>query len=159
MGGEFAQWTEWNHDSELDWALFGHENHDGIRRFVGDLNHRFRTEPSLYEADFSSDGFEWIQCDDHKNSVFAFIRYAKDKSDFMVIVGNFTPTVHKNYRVGVPASGFYKEFINSDAKIYGGSNVGNIGGLYSENTASHGKPQSINLTIPPLGLLVLKPVS
>lgn len=159
MGGEFAQWTEWNHDGELDWALFGHENHDGIRRFVGDLNHKFRTEPALYEDDFSGHGFEWIQCDDHKNCVFAFIRYAKNRRDSLVIVGNFTPTPHKNYRLGVPAAGFYKEIVNSDAKIYGGSNVGNIGGNYSEKIPSHGKPQSINLTLPPLGLLILKPVS
>ncbi|MCC7420503.1 MAG: 1,4-alpha-glucan branching protein GlgB [Planctomycetaceae bacterium] len=158
MGGEFGQWTEWNHDSELDWALFGHPYHDGLRRFIGDLNHRYRTEKALHERDFSWEGFEWIHADDADNSVYSFVRKAKNAEDFVVVVCNFTPVPRKPYRVGVPEAGFYQELINSDAKIYGGTDVGNAGGVYSEAVPSHGRKHSVLLTLPPLGMLVMKPV-
>jgi 1,4-alpha-glucan branching enzyme len=157
MGGEFAQWMEWNHDAELDWALFGHEKHDGIRRFIGDLNRIYKDEPALHEVDFKGEGFRWIQADDAHNSVYAYIRYAKDRDDFLVVVGNFTPVVREDYHVGVPRGGFYSEILNSDAKIYGGSNAGNAGGVYTEPVGHHGFEQSISLKLPPLAMVVLKP--
>ena len=159
MGGELAQWTEWNHDAELDWKLTGHEKHDGIRRLIGDLNYLYRTEKSLYETDFNSEGFSWIQCDDSKNSVFAFQRNSNDKEEHVIVIANFTPVPREGYRIGVPKAGFYHEIINSDAKIYGGSNMGNAGGVYSEKISSHGKDDSITLNLPPLGLLIMKPVA
>ncbi|WP_417383666.1 1,4-alpha-glucan branching protein GlgB [Gimesia sp.] len=159
MGGELAQWVEWNHDQELDWKLIGHEKHDGIRRLIGDLNHLYRSEKALYETDFTPEGFSWIQCDDSKNSVFAFQRTATDTEEHVIVVANFTPVPRDGYRIGVPKPGFYHEIINSDAKIYGGSNMGNAGGVYSEKISSHGMNHSITLNLPPLGLLIMKPVS
>jgi 1,4-alpha-glucan branching enzyme len=157
MGGEFGQWTEWNHDAELDWALFGHEYHDSLRRYVGDLNRVYKTLPALYENDFKPDGFSWIQCDDWQNSVFAYVRTGSDPAHVMVAVCNFTPVPRKKYRIGVPRPGFWREVLNSDAEIYGGSNMGNDGGVYSEPIKSHGRPQSISLTLPPLSMLILAP--
>nr|WP_228030477.1 1,4-alpha-glucan branching protein GlgB [Gimesia benthica] len=159
MGGELAQWTEWNHDNELDWKLIGHEKHDGIRRLIGDLNYLYRTEKSLYETDFSQEGFSWLQCDDSKNSVFAFQRNSTDDEEHVIVIANFTPVPREGYRIGVPKAGYYHEIINSDAKIYGGSNIGNAGGVYSEKISSHGKNDSITLNLPPLALLIMKPVA
>ncbi len=158
MGGEFAQWTEWNHDAEIDWALFGHPHHDGIRRLIGDLNHRYRSEPALHKHDFSWSGFEWIHADDAAASVYSFIRKGADPDDFLLVVCNFTPIPRKMYRIGVPQPGFYNELINTDARIYGGTDVGNAGGVYSEAIPCHAREHSIQLTLPPLGMLVLKPV-
>jgi len=153
MGCEFGQWTEWNHDGELDWALLGHKYHDGLRRFVGDLNHLYRKKSALYEVDFTPEGFFWIQCDDSENSVFAYCRKNKAEDETLLVVANFTPVPRQNYRLGVPAPGFYTEILNSDAAIYGGGNVGNIGGVYSEEIKSHGQSQSISITLPPLALI------
>ena len=158
MGGEFGQWTEWNYDSELDWALFGHKYHDSLRRYVGDLNRVYRSEPALYEIDFKSEGFRWIQADDYQNSVYAYYRIAKDPNQIVVVVENFTPVPRQKYRVGVPRAGCYREIINSDAAIYGGGNIGNAGAVYTEPIPAHGHAQSLSLTLPPLGMLMLKPV-
>ncbi len=158
MGGEFGQWTEWNHDSEIDWALLEFEKHDGIRRFIGDLNRLYRDTPALYTNDFDGSGFEWIQADDHQNCIFAFVRRGDDPDDFVAGVYNFTPVPRENYRIGVPQQGFYKEILNSDAAIYGGSNVGNAGGVYTEPIPMHGREHSVALQVPPLGMLVLQPV-
>jgi len=158
MGGEFGQWIEWNHDTELDWALLGHKHHDGLRNLIGDLNHLSRTEPALFEIDFDKDGFRWIQADDNQNSVFAFVRYATNRDDCLVTVCNFTPVPREDYRIGVPRAGFYRERFNSDADLYGGSNLGNSGGLYSEPISSHGFDDSVAITLPPLATLILKPV-
>jgi 1,4-alpha-glucan branching enzyme len=158
MGGEFGQWNEWNHDAELDWLLTRYPQHDGLKRYVGDLNRLYRTLPALCEADFHSEGFRWIQCDDHQNSVFAFVRYAKDSDDFVVFAANFTPVPRDAYRIGVPQAGFYTEILNSDAGIYGGGNVGNNGGVYSEPVHAHGFRHSVSLRLPPLGMLMLKVV-
>jgi 1,4-alpha-glucan branching enzyme len=158
MGGEFGQWTEWNHDSELDWALFGHKYHDSLRRYVGDLNRVYRTEPALHEVDFKPEGFRWIQADDYQNSVYAYCRIGKNPKDVVVVVANFTPVPRKGYRIGVPRAGCYRELINSDAGIYGGGNIGNAGEVYTESVPCHGHSQSLILTLPPLGLLMLKPV-
>jgi 1,4-alpha-glucan branching enzyme len=158
MGGEFGQWTEWNYDSELDWALFGHKYHDSLRRYVGDLNRVYRSEPALYEIDFKPEGFRWIQADDYRNSVYAYYRIAKDPNQIVVVVENFTPVPRQKYRVGVPRAGCYREIINSDAAIYGGGNIGNAGAVYTEPIPAHGHAQSLSLTLPPLGMLMLKPV-
>jgi len=158
MGGEFGQWHEWHHDAELDWALFGHRFHDGLRRFVGDLNRLYRDHKPLFEHDFDQSGFSWIQCDDADNSVYAHIRSATDPNDVVVVACNFTPVPRENYRLGVPRPGYYCEILNSDAAIYCGSDVGNAGGVYSQAIPSHGREQSISLTLPPLAALMLKPV-
>jgi 1,4-alpha-glucan branching enzyme len=159
MGGELGQWTEWDHRSELDWALVGQKHHDGIRRLIRDLNTFYRAEPALHQGDMSSDGFRWISCDDSQNSCYSFIRAGKNPQDFVVVALNFTPVPRHNYRIGVPRPGFYQEVVNTDAEIYGGGNVGNAGGVYSEIGNYHGQGQFVTLTIPPLGMLVLKPVS
>ena len=158
MGGEFGQWHEWNHDHELDWALFGQHYHDGLRRFVHDLNDLYKRLHALHELDVSPEGFAWIQCDDWQNTVYAYLRYAKNRDDFAVVALNFTPTPRDSYRLGVPRPGYYAEMLNSDADIYGGGNIGNLGGTYSEPIAMHGHPQSITVRIPPLGLVILRPV-
>ncbi|MGE3314747.1 MAG: 1,4-alpha-glucan branching protein GlgB, partial [Planctomycetaceae bacterium] len=153
MGGELGQWTEWNHDAEVDWALVGHPQHDGLRRYIGDMNRLYREERSLYELDFDPKGFQWIHADDWKNSVYSYCRVGRDPNDVTVFVFNFTPTVRKAYRVGVPRAGFYRELLNSDAEIYGGTNVGNAGGMNSEAKESHGFKQSLLLTLPPLAMV------
>ncbi|RPI85803.1 MAG: 1,4-alpha-glucan branching protein GlgB [Planctomycetaceae bacterium] len=158
MGGELGQWTEWNHDHEIDWALFGHPSHDGLRRFVGDLNRVYQDTPALYELDMQGDGFRWISCDDSANSTYSWLRYGRNRDDFVVTVMNATPVPRSGYRIGVPQPGYYVELINSDAAIYGGSNVGNMGGVYTEPVPMHGHPQSLSLRVPPLGALILKPV-
>jgi 1,4-alpha-glucan branching enzyme len=158
MGGEFGQWHEWNHDQELDWKLFGHHFHDGLRRFVHDLNEVYRAHGALHELDVSPEGFAWIQCDDWQNSVFAYLRYAKNRDDFAVVAMNFTPVAREHYRLGVPKAGYYTEILNSDADVYGGGNIGNLGGVYTEPIPMHGHPQSVSVRIPPLGMLILRPV-
>ncbi|QDT39492.1 1,4-alpha-glucan branching enzyme GlgB [Stratiformator vulcanicus] len=159
MGCEFGQWTEWNHDSELDWALLGHEKHDGLRLFIGDLNHFYKTHRALFEADFDPTGFSWIQADDAQNSTYAFVRTSSDGVEHIIVALNFTPVPRHDYRVGVPVSGFYKEVLNSDAKIYGGSNLGNQGGVYSEEVPCHGREHSIAVTLPPLSIVAFRPIS
>jgi 1,4-alpha-glucan branching enzyme len=156
MGGEFGQGREWNHDAELDWPLLQYPEHAGLRRLVADLNRVYREERSLHQVDFTPEGFAWIDCNDHENSVVSFIRYAKDRSDFTVFVVNFTPVVRERYRIGVPAGGTYREVINTDAAIYGGSNVGNGGAVAVLDSPSHGHPHSLLLTVPPLACVVLK---
>ncbi len=157
MGDEFAQWEEWNHDSSLDWPLLKEFYHDGIRKLVGDLNRIYKEEPALYETDYDADAFHYIQCDDNKNSVYAYFRFAKSRNDYLVILCNFTPVPQEKYKIGVPVPGFYKEIFSSDSQIYGGENYGNSGGLYTEPGKSHGLNQSLSLTLPPLGMVILKP--
>lgn len=156
MGGELAQWLEWNHDTQIDWPLLEFDQHKGIQRLLTDLNRVYREQRALYEQDFQSDGFQWIQCDDWQHSTYAFIRWAKDRKEAVVCVLNMTPVVRYDYRIGVPARGFYKEIFNSDATIYGGSGVGNQGGRYSEATTAHGFDNSVAVTLPPLGAVMLK---
>ena len=159
MGCELGQWTEWNHNEEIDWALIGHEKHDGLRRFVGDLNQLYRSHPALHETDFVPEGFQWILCDDWQNSVVAFQRISSDQSDLLVVACNFTPVPRENYRLGVPQKGFYQEVLNSDAEIYGGSNLGNVGGMYSEKIPFHGREHSIGVNLPPLAIVVFRLVT
>jgi len=156
MGGEFAQWNEWHHDFSLDWHLLQYEPHHGVQQLVADLNRLYASEPALYEVDFDWHGFEWIDCHDADNSVLTFIRRAKDPDDFVVAVCNFTPVVRYKYMVGVPEAGYYRELLNTDAATYGGSGVGNFGGVQASRLPCHGRPYSLNLTLPPLGALFLK---
>jgi 1,4-alpha-glucan branching enzyme len=156
MGGEFGQWIEWNHDRSLDWHLLDCEPHKGLQRFVRDLNALYAREPALYEVDFEPEGFSWIDCNDNENSVVSFLRRGRDPREFVVVVVNFTPVPRESYRVGVPEAGYYRELLNSDSESYGGSNMGNAGGVEAEAAEAHGHPYSLCLTMPPLGCLMLK---
>jgi 1,4-alpha-glucan branching enzyme len=157
MGGEFAQWNEWNFQAGLDWYLLDKPFHAQTQQFVKDLNRIYAAEPSLHEVDFQWDGFQWIDFHDVDNSTVSFLRYAKDKRECVVVVANFTPVPRMGYRVGAPAPGYYKELLNSDAASYGGSNLGNAGGLPADELPWQGQPYSLLLTIPPLGVVYLKP--
>jgi 1,4-alpha-glucan branching enzyme len=126
---------------------------------VRDLNHVYTAEPPLHEVDFDGAGFQWIDCNDSENSVVSFIRRAKNGADLVVAIVNFTPVPRDGYRIGVPAAGPYLEVVNSDGDAYGGSNVGNGGVVFSEPIASHGHDQSLRLSLPPLGFLLLKPAN
>ena len=157
MGMEFAHGREWNYDHSLDWHLLEYPMHQGVRRFVQDLNRTYTAERALHEVDFDQAGFQWIDCNDNENSVISLIRRARDPNDLLVAVVNFTPVPRDGYRIGVPRAGAYTELLNSDSEIYGGTNRGNGGVAFSQAIASHGHAQSLQLTLPPLGFLLLKP--
>ena len=159
MGGEIAQWNEWDHDAELDWSLQKFPNHSGISRLVKDLNRLYCSNPAMHQFDSSQEGFQWIDCDDAENSTYSFIRRSSDPDDFFVVVLNFTPVVREEFRIGVPKVGYYREAFNTDADIYGGSNVGNKGGMYSDPVASHGFKNSLSITLPPLAMVVFRVVT
>jgi 1,4-alpha-glucan branching enzyme len=156
MGGEFGQEREWNHDSSLDWHLLSHPLHRGVQDLVRDLNRLYRSSPALHELDCEAAGFEWIESNDTDNSVLSFLRRNRDGDRLVITVCNFTPVVRHDYRLGVPNAGRYLERVNTDSSLYGGSNVGNGGGVASSPTASHGRPHSIEVTLPPLATLVLE---
>ncbi|WP_040695428.1 1,4-alpha-glucan branching protein GlgB [Nodosilinea nodulosa] len=156
MGMEFGQTTEWNSWLDLDWSLLNNEPHRQLKQFVGDLNALYKREPALYTDDFSSHGFEWIDCNDADHSVVSFIRQDKHSDEFVVTVCNFTPTVHHDYWVGVPKPGYYQEILNSDRTDYGGSGVGNNGGQQSHPWDHPRWPHALSLTLPPLGVMVFK---
>ncbi len=155
MGGEFAQWREWSETRALDWDLLEHAPHAGMRRLVGTLNGLVRSLPPLHERDFESDGFQWVDFRDVEQSVLAYVRYAKDRSDFVVAVNNYTPVPRHGYRIGVPAPGRYEEIVNTDSQEFGGSGVGN-GALETEPVEWHGFPQSVVLTLPPLAAVWMR---
>ncbi|MEO8125918.1 MAG: 1,4-alpha-glucan branching protein GlgB [Bryobacteraceae bacterium] len=159
MGCEFGQWAEWNHDVSLDWHLLVHPNHSGLQRWVRDLNTFYRGHSALYELDYDPAGFEWVDCNDVERSVVSFLRRGKDRNNVVLFVCNFTPVPRHNYRVGVPSGGFWKELLNSDAPLYGGSGQGNTGGAETHPLPLQGKQFSLNLTLPPLGIIVLRPAS
>ncbi|HJR21606.1 MAG TPA: 1,4-alpha-glucan branching protein GlgB, partial [Dongiaceae bacterium] len=156
MGCEFAQEREWNHDAGLDWHLLSDRDHSGAQALVRDLNAIYRNLPALHEHDCEPQGFEWIDASDHERSVIAYLRRGRDPDSIAIVVCNFTPEPQPNYRIGVPMPGFYAERLNTDSAFYGGSNVGNGGGLMAEPQGWHGRPHSINLTLPPLGTLILE---
>ncbi len=156
MGCEFGQWREWSHDRELDWHLLEEADHRGAQQLVRDLNRLYSQEPALHELDSDPQGFQWLIGDDRANSVFAWLRKSSTGHPLLV-VGNFTPVVRENYRIGVPEEGRWLEVFNSDAECYGGSNVGNGGGILAEQTPAHGQPMSLSLTLPPLGVVILMP--
>ncbi len=156
MGSELAQWSEWYHEESLEWHLLEMPFHQGMQRWVRELNHLYRSEPALYELDFSGEGFSWIDCGNWEESVVSYIRKARSNSDVILAVCNLTPVPRHNYRVGVPSGGFWKELMNSDAKEYGGSGQGNFGGAEADSIRFHGRDHSLALTLPPLGVVVLK---
>ncbi len=164
MGNEFGQWSEWNHDTSLEWHLLQYPPHAGLQRWVRDLNTFYRSEAALYEVDFEPSGFEWIDCSDSQASVISFLRRgraqagteASTEDRAALFVCNFTPIPRHNYRVGVPAGGYWKEVLNSDAPLYGGSGQGNAGGAAAAPLAAQGRPYSLNLTLPPLAIVVFR---
>ena len=157
MGIEIGQWREWNHDWELDWGVLGDPQHAGLQRWVRDLNHVYRACAALWAADFTHEGFAWIDCHDHDNSVVSLVRRDPGAGATVVAIVNFTPTPRLGYRIGVPVAGRWREVLNSDAVVYGGSGAGNGGEVTSEPIARHGHAQSLSLTVPPLGFLLLEP--
>ncbi|WP_080054995.1 1,4-alpha-glucan branching protein GlgB [Spirosoma aerolatum] len=159
MGGEFGQTAEWKFDTSLDWHLLEYAPHKGMAACVKALNQLYRTEPALYERNFSADGFEWIDTTDRENSVITYSRKGNNPNDTVLIVLNMTPIPRAHYRIGVPAAGSYKEIFNSDATEFYGSGVLNATPIASEQEAWHGRSQSIQLNIPPLGAVVLKAVN
>ena len=154
MGDEFGQWSEWNHDASLEWHLLESPLHSALARWVRDLNTLYRGQPALYELDFDAAGFAWVDCKDFQRSVVSFLRCGRKPDDQLLFVCNFTPVVRQNYRVGVPQEGFWKEVLNSDAPLYGGSGQGNFGGLQAVPLPIHGLPYSLNMTLPPLAVVV-----
>jgi 1,4-alpha-glucan branching enzyme len=155
MGGEFGQSNEWNHDTQLDWELLELPRHDGLRRLVQHLNYTYKNESALWQLDDTYDGFDWIDFHDADNSVVSFLRKSSD-GDVVVFVVNATPVVRYNYRLGVPEAGFYREIINTDGETYGGSNVGNLGGVQSESREWMGREHSVLIHLPPLATVALK---
>ncbi len=156
MGGDFGQWNEWQPDASLDWHLLDYPPHAGLARWVRDLNTFYRGQPSLHQVDFEPRGFEWVDANDFERSVASFLRRARDPEDVLLAVFNFTPVPRTNYRVGAPRGGFWRECLNSDASLYGGSGQGNIGGVEAAPLPAQGQPFSLILTLPPLGALFLR---
>ncbi len=163
MGCELAQGSEWSHDGSVHWHLLGQSGHAGMLALVGDLNDLYRGQAALHETDCDGNGFEWIDCDDAAQSVISFYRYSQDRRQATITVCNFTPVVRENYRIGVNVSGNYRELINTDAERYGGSGRVNASGeqgvIVADEESQHGRPASVSLTLPPLGVLVLQAVS
>jgi 1,4-alpha-glucan branching enzyme len=156
MGSEFGQWTEWDHEKSLDWHLLDHDRHQGLARFIQDLNRVYKDEASLHDLDFSAKGFEWLDASDAANSVLSFFRKSSKTGDRILVVCNLTPVPRFNYRLGVNEEGTWKEILNSDAHEYGGSGLGNFGQVATHPLPAHGRLHSLTLTLPPLGVLYLK---
>jgi len=156
MGDEFGQGHEWSHDRSLDWWVLQYPVHHGLQSWVRDLNHLYRDHPALHEIEVDPHGFEWVDCNDAPMSMISLLRKNKNPSDTVLVACNFTPVPRKNYRVGVPSGGWWKELLNSDGQEYGGSGMGNGGGVMAEKKEQHGRPYSITLTLPPLAALFFK---
>jgi 1,4-alpha-glucan branching enzyme len=157
MGGEFGQWDEWDVESSLDWHLLNHAPHAGLSHWVGDLNRILREENALHEIDFDPAGFSWIDASDNEQSVVSVLRRGVVPDDVLLAAFNFTPVPRHNYQIGAPVSGHWRELLNSDAPMYGGSGQGNLGGVDSRPVGRHGHLHSLTLTLPPLGAIFLKP--
>jgi len=156
MGGEFGQWNEWNHDASLDWHLLEYSDHRNLHDLMRELNRIYRAEPALWEADTEPAGFRFIDADNADDNVVAFMRNApRSGARPIICVGNFSPVVHENYRIGVPRAGEYREILNTDSAYFGGGNIGNAGAVHAEWTPRHGFDHSIVLRLPPLGILWL----
>ncbi|MEW6614548.1 MAG: 1,4-alpha-glucan branching protein GlgB [Thermodesulfobacteriota bacterium] len=156
MGGEFGQWKEWNHDESLEWHALQYPSHQEIQRWVKDLNLFYRSEPAMHGLDFAIEGFEWIDFHDWEHSIISFIRNGKETDSIILVACNFTPVPRYKYRVGVPCNGFWKEVLNSDSELYGGSGHGNLGGVEATPVQAHGRDHSISITLPPLGILFFR---
>ncbi len=153
MGQEMAPWTEWSEARSLDWHLLDHTPHKGVQSLVRDLNHSYRNIPALHARDCEPEGFEWLVADDHENSVFAWARHSGEGGTIVAVVTNFTPVPRENYTLPLPAAGLWREILNSDASVYGGSGMGNMGGVTARAEPSHGKPAQATVTLPPLATL------
>jgi 1,4-alpha-glucan branching enzyme len=156
MGGEFGQWAEWSHDNSLEWHLLQHEPHRQLQDWVADLNRSYRSERALHELDCDPAGFEWIDGSDSQQSMLSFMRKSRGGDEIITAVFNFTPIPRHNYKVGVPRGGTWREILNSDSQRYGGADFGNQGSVDAQAIASHGRPHSLNLIIPPLGAVFFK---
>jgi 1,4-alpha-glucan branching enzyme len=154
MGSEFGQRREWNHDASLDWHLAEQPLHAGLQQWVRDLNQLYRDSPPLYQRDADQGGFEWIDCNDHQRGVVSFIRRGRKPDDVLLFVFNFTPVPRHGERVGAPVGGFWREVLNSDALVYGGSGVGNAGGVQAVSEPHHGRPYRLEVTAPPLAVVI-----
>ena len=155
MGSEFGSWSEWSHERALEWDVLEYPLHRGVQQWIKDLNNLYRKEPALFECDFTNDGFEWIDCHDWEGSAISFLR-KNNTGDSMLVICNFTPVPRQAYRLGVPQGGFWREILNSDAPVYGGSGLGNYGGVKADETESHGRAHSLTVTLPPLSVLFFK---
>ena len=156
MGGEFGQGREWDHRQSLDWHLLEYPQHQGVQAWVRDLNRTYANEPALHELDFEPGGFEWIDCNDAMQSTISFMRRGKSTSDVILGACNFTPVPRWNYRLGVPAGGYWREVLNSDSTLYGGSGLGNSGGVEAAPVPAHGRPCSLTIVLPPLAAVYFK---
>ncbi|MEP7312686.1 MAG: alpha amylase C-terminal domain-containing protein, partial [Pseudomonadota bacterium] len=159
MGGEFGQRREWQHDESLEWHVLQYPLHAGLQRWVQDLNQFYRGNPALHARDFGPEGFEWIDCNDADASILCYLRKGGEPAQQVLVVCNFTPMLRENYRVGVFSGGAWRECLNSDANLYGGSGVGNFGKVEAAPLAMHGHRFSLNLTLPPLSVLLLTPAA
>jgi len=157
MGGEIGQWSEWRHEAGLDWHLLEQPEHRGIQSWVRDLNHLYRDEPALHQLDFDAAGFQWVDFHDVENSVVSFLRHGRDGTAPVLAVFNLTPVSRQDYHVGAPAAGYWRELLNSDAPVYGGSGEGNAGGAWAEAVPTQGQGFCLRLRLPPLGALFLRP--
>jgi 1,4-alpha-glucan branching enzyme len=155
MGSEFGQRREWTHEGELEWWVLQYADHGGLKQWVADLNRVYRAEPALHEIDFESAGFEWIDASDHLDSTLSYVRRSRN-GELVLVVCNFTPMPRHNFAVGVPRAGYWRELANSDARDYGGSGMGNLGGVVSQPIPAHGRNQSLTLTLPPLSTVIFK---
>jgi len=155
MGSEIGNWDEWKHDGALPWELLQYDFHRKLQDYVRELNRLYRSHPALYEVDFSYSGFEWVDFRDVENSIIAFLRRASD-GRFVLFACNFTPVPRTNYRIGAPAPGLYREILNSDSAFFGGSNMGNAGGVLAEHVACHNFPYSLSITLPPLAVVAFE---
>jgi len=156
MGTEFGQTSEWNHDAQLEWRLLQYPIHYKLQTMVKELNWLYRREPALFEVDDSYHGFEWIDLQDAESSIITFIRFARNREDFIVFACNFTPVPREGYRIGVPKAGLYRELFNTDSELFGGANLGNAGAVWADEIPFHGRPASLNVTIPPLAVVAFK---
>ena len=159
MGQELGQWQEWSEARSLDWDLLQWQTHRHTQTWMRDLNTFYKTHPALYEHDFDQSGFQWIEANDSDQSVFTYMRFADDPADMLVIACNFTPIPRPDYQIGVPVAGHYQEVLNSDSELYGGGNMGNLGGVDTQANERHGWPQSLSITLPPLAIVIFKLVT
>jgi 1,4-alpha-glucan branching enzyme len=157
MGGEIAQEREWNHDASLDWHVLDWHEHRGTQNLIRDLNWIYRTEPALYEVDFEPHGFRWLDANDVARNAYSFLRLSADGSRAVACVCNLSPVPRERYRVGLPFGGRWREALNTDSEHYGGSNVGNYGGVEAEDSPWQGQPFSAEVNLPPLAVIWLVP--
>jgi 1,4-alpha-glucan branching enzyme len=157
MGCDIGTYDEWDSNASVPWDLLHYPIHDGLRAYVRELNRVYREQPALHQVDAEYRGFEWIDFSDVDQSSISFLRRGKDANEFVVVACNFTPVPRAKYAIGVPETGFYRELLNSDAAMFGGSNLGNAGGVTAVATPRHGRPYTITITLPPLAVVVFRP--